>query len=34
MYRPRLIGYVPLPDDQLADSAAAWEARTTGTTEG
>lgn len=28
------VGYVPLPDDQLADSAAAWEARTTGTTEG
>jgi phosphate transport system substrate-binding protein len=27
-------GYVPLPDDQLAETQAIWEARTTGTTEG
>jgi phosphate transport system substrate-binding protein len=28
------VGYVSLPDDQLAESASAWEARTTGTREG
>jgi phosphate transport system substrate-binding protein len=28
------VGYVNLPDDQLAESISAWEARTTGTTAG
>jgi hypothetical protein len=28
------VGYVSLPDDQLAATAAVWEARETGTSEG